>query len=140
MTDGPMYYTIDSLLLDNGKSLTLSDYDKNKPIGDELVAFMTGHLNGVEWKVGTTTQFGHHSFLLEMQPGVESLRFWKNAKKNQWKVRANCNGQLEVRDSEGMLRASPKSTFKDKKMPVDQVNQFDSLEDFLRAKLRRFNS
>lgn len=136
--DGPMYYTIDSLLLDNGKSLKLSDYEENKPVGDELVAFMTGHLNDMEWKVGTTTQFGHHSFLLELQPDKESLRFWKNAKSNKWQIRVNCNGKLEVRDNEGMLRVAPKPTLKGD--VVDQVNQFDTLEKFLQAKLRRFST
>ena len=57
------YYTIDSLLLDNGKSLDPNTYTPTGRIGNELVGFLTAHLGNKSWKVGTTTDLGPHSFL-----------------------------------------------------------------------------
>ena len=138
MMDGPMYYTIDKLLLDDGKSLTLSEYSDKQPIGDELVAFMTGHMGNRTWKVGSTTQFGHHSFLLSIQPTIDVLRFWKAAKRNNWQVKTNCNGKLEVRDQSGTLFSPPEPLLKT--IANDQTGQFKTLESFLKRKLKRFSS
>ena len=95
-----MYYTIDQLvLLKNDKELSIQpkDYkDGNKVIGDEIIAFMTGHLGDMSWKLGATTGYGPHSFMLTMFPTIENLRFWVQVQRMKGQIRVGCSGDLEV--------------------------------------------
>ena len=83
---GPMHYTIDKLLLlKDGNSLSIEpkNYKKEVMIGDELIAFMTAHMGEISWKLGSTTQFGPHSFMLTMFPTKKNLSYSFGDKLNE---------------------------------------------------------
>jgi len=126
-----MHYTINKIVLlknDKSQSLNISDYKTNTVIGDELISFLTGHLNGESWQLGITTALGPHSFLLAMNPTLDILRFWKAAKQGNWFVKIGCGGDLEVVDNKGETRFPPKPNnihpIAKKPIPRQSMNSF----------------
>ena len=123
---GNMHYTIDKLVVlkdDQRVSQNPQDYEGKKGvIADEIIAFMTAHMNGSSWKLGATTSFGPHSFMLAMNPTIESLRFWRNVKRQNWQVRVACGGQLEVLGNRGERHDPPRDKIKEVPLQTIKTN------------------
>jgi len=137
--DTVMYYTIDKLvLLKNDKEMSIKpkDYkDENKVIGDELIAFMTGHLGDMSWKLGATTGYGPHSFMLTMFPTIDNLRFWIQAQRMNGEVRVDCSGGLEVVIKGERLTPPPGADVTVPKQEKVIVQR--NLEQFVRNRIKR---
>ena len=134
-----MYYTIDSLvLLKDDKSISVEpkDYDPNIMIGDELIAFMTAHMGEMSWKLGATTQFGPHSFMLTMFPTKQNLIFWKQAERMNGQVRLDCNGDLEV-VIKGDSLTPPPGFDTDQVPPQKKIVKQKTLEQFIKRRINR---
>lgn len=127
-----MHYTLNKIvLIKNDKSLSVDPrkYKKGAIIGDELIAFMTAHLNGRTWRVGDSSTFGHHSFLLTINPTKDALIFWRQALKNRWKVQMSCSGSLIAVDSNGLVHDPPSGIHDDsptvqrKQLPQQDIDK-----------------
>lgn len=138
---GRMHYTIDKLVMlkdDKEVSIDPKDYaDMGKNvIADEIIAFMTAHMGDMTWRLGSTTSYGPHSFMLTMFPSIENLRFWVQAKRMKGEVRLDCNGDLEVIIKGNRLtppRGADTSTVPAQKKVVNQK----SLDEFISKRIKR---
>jgi len=136
-----MHYTIDRLIVmkDNKEiSNEPKDYvDDSSVIGDEIIAFMTAHMGDKSWRLGSSTGFGPHSFMLTMFPTIESLRFWKQAERMNGKVLVDCGGDLEV-IIRGNRLTPPRGKDLVSDIPEREVkDKTDSLSNFIQDRMRR---